>query len=124
MDHFLHESVTPENFASAAYGEQGDFVTGAYDASVKKNSDGVLVEMRREGGVWFDTKAKVSVSKKVQLCHNGSWRVAYEIRNDDNTTREFRFGTELSFLFSKEAVCGTFAQEHVLHGRRRRKIPA
>jgi 4-alpha-glucanotransferase len=48
LDHFLGPDVTLDSLYTSKYAEQGDFVTGAYQASVQPQS----VSLERDGHVW------------------------------------------------------------------------
>jgi hypothetical protein len=59
--HFLHPDTTLENFASIAYGEQGDFIDQPYRAELR----GSILSVRRSGQVWIeDEPFPLSVEKE------------------------------------------------------------
>jgi alpha-amylase len=104
LDHFLHPSTAPADFAKAAYGEQGDFVTGGYSSrTLMDASGGVKVSMSRRGTIWAEDGCAVpaEVLKTVALdAATGNWLVDYEIKNLSDKTRRLWFGVELAFAFS------------------------
>jgi len=74
-DHFLPDSVTPQQLWNGGHQELGDFATGAYDMETRE--DGVILS--RGGTVWTDESYPVSVRKTVTLRPRAS---SFEIRYD------------------------------------------
>jgi len=108
LDHFLHPATTLEDFASARYGEQGDFVLAGYEVISKTALEGFArLSMRRKGTVWVDGEAvAVEVAKTIAMTDdkNGSWECDYEIFNHGSKAAKLWFGSELCFAFSEEAA--------------------
>jgi alpha-amylase len=106
LDHFLHADTTPQAFAKASYGEQGDFVTGEYACKHSEKADGLLLNFSRDGSVWSGGEAaQVRVEKDVLLRQDGSWRAAYRVSNRGGRKAQLWFGPELAFAFSGKEHC-------------------
>ncbi|MBI5744371.1 MAG: DUF1926 domain-containing protein [Elusimicrobia bacterium] len=106
LDHFLHHDTTPAASARAAYGEQGDFVTGEYACTSSAGPDGTLLKFSRDGSVWAGgASVPVRVEKDVLLRGDGSWRAAYRVHNLGGHKAGLWFGTELALAFSGKEHC-------------------
>lgn len=98
IDHFLREGTLIEDYARAAYGEQGDFVNQPYASA----ADDEQVRLVREGAVWSDgQQLPVRVEKTFTLKEETDelW-VEYRISNEAEATLTATFGLELSFGFA------------------------
>ncbi len=99
LDHFLRSDATIEAFHRGDYGEQGDFLTGAYEAGTVERSGDRIVSLRRSGRVWKDGEARrVSVEKQVRIGSRGAFLdVTYHLENLDEQPLETWFGVEWNF---------------------------
>ncbi|MFA5161537.1 MAG: alpha-amylase/4-alpha-glucanotransferase domain-containing protein [Elusimicrobiales bacterium] len=115
LDHFIHPETALDGFAKAAYGEQGDFVLGEYQAEVAEEDGFVTVTMSRKGAVWVgDAHSPVEVGKVIRLnCADGSWSADYRITNLADAPRKLHFGAELCFAFSSAEICPKGRREAV-----------
>jgi len=105
VDHFLPPDTTVEKFASAHYGEQGDFVDQPYETMVedKKNR----VTFLRRGSVWVNKVAwPVEVRKSLSFDPKSPKIVIdYSIKNLQRELMTLHFGMEFVFalLAGKES---------------------
>ncbi len=77
LDHFLHADTRLEDFRSARYGEQGDFVKRPYSWSIV----GDRLFLTRRGCVWRDAAAvPVSIQKEIRP-EGGEVQVLFTITN-------------------------------------------
>ena len=99
LDHFLRPDATPEAFHRGDYGEQGDFLTGSYEAATAEQSGDRIVSLRRTGRVWKDGEARrVSLEKLVRIGSRGALLdVVYHLENMDDRPLEAWFGVEWNF---------------------------
>ncbi len=106
LDHFFHPATKLEDFRKAAYGEQGDFVTGEYSCKAARGPAGLVVSMARDGAVWLDGRhAGFRVEKDVLLKDDASWEASYRVSNTGKERAEIWFAPELVFSFSNPGVC-------------------
>lgn len=78
LDHFFGDAVNPEVFATAAYAEQGDFVTEAWQFEESSCRDKATITATRAGGVWVgDSFVPLTIAKHVTL-QAGSDRLQVE----------------------------------------------
>jgi alpha-amylase len=94
VDHFLRPGLSLEEF-QRSQGQIGDFVTGVYDAKVRRADRRVELEMTREGHAGGP---RVTVSKTVCLDANAGGRleIRYELTNLP-PDEVFHFGVEFNF---------------------------
>src|SRR5574341_1074612 len=66
IDHFIHPDNSLDDFASARYGESGDFVNQSYQPRVAKTKKGIAVSLTRDGHIWQgDVFAPLRVEKRI-----------------------------------------------------------
>jgi alpha-amylase len=106
LDHFFHPDTKLEAFKKAAYGEQGDFVTGEYSCKTVGGAEGLTVSLARDGFVWAGAKrVGIRVEKDVLLGTDGSWKASYRVSNSGGEEAALWFAPELVFSFSDPSVC-------------------
>jgi hypothetical protein len=94
IDHFFHPDMTPEAFSRVDFGEQGDFVDGAFQFA----PSGLTLALERRGAVWAKgERVPVAVRKTVE-CADGALRVAIEIENLSDRALALTYGSEWNFL--------------------------
>ena len=96
QDHFLRSDTTIESFLAGNYGEEGDFLTGSYEAAIARSDGGQVASLRRTGSVWVQGEARrITVEKRVRLNGRGaSFQVDYEIRNEEDREAWLWFAME------------------------------
>lgn len=106
LDHFLHPDTHSSGFASASYGEQGDFVLAEYAATKPELDNGNLrMSLEREGTVWVHSRAvSVRVRKELRFTARGGWGCRYSLENRTGEAADVWFGFELAFAFSTAAA--------------------
>ncbi len=94
MDHFYDNDATLESVARGEAMERGDFVELPFEAKLRRGTDRVQVQMRREGNAWgipiVLTKAVTMVAGSERL------EVTYLLENLPQD-RDLHFGIELNF---------------------------
>lgn len=112
IDHFLHPTTTLETFKRSQYGEQGDFVTGEYQAetfdgaAVAKGKAPARVALSRQGKVWTgDRQCDVRVTKTLTLqdaaVDSCGLEVVYRLENvSGGAAADVWFAPEFNFSFS------------------------
>ncbi len=96
-DHFLGPGTTLEGFSRGKYSEEGDFVTGAYQAELLEGGNSVLHAMlERDGFVATEGGRKpVRVSKRLSLKPGSpDYRILYTIQNTGPEELSAVFGSE------------------------------
>lgn len=98
LDHFFGSDVTLENFQSAQFKEEGDFIGEDWRLS---GSNGVL-RLQREGGVWHDgVFSPLTIEKKITLHENSSaLRIEYCFHNPGKTPLELWWAVEWNAVMS------------------------
>lgn len=106
LDHFLHPDTTLASFQQAAYGEQGDFVTGGYDREVYEDETQAVVRLARRGQVWIGARAgPVQVEKSLILPAGAAhFRVLYHVTNLAPHPAEFGFGVESNLVLAGDEL--------------------
>lgn len=99
IDHFLHPTTALENFAQAAYGEEGDFVNQPYDYDVNQSDHGLTVRLGRSGHVWnAGMWLPFRVEKVINLSPGGDEiAVDYTVTNESECAADVWFGVESNF---------------------------
>ena len=100
IDHFLNEGTTLESFASAQYGEDGDFYNQSYEVTYKRISrDGVRLKLQRNGNVWYQGKYEpLRLVKFFEFKNNDGLIIAnYTLFNESGKTMPLWFGVEFNF---------------------------
>ncbi|MDF2441592.1 MAG: 4-alpha-glucanotransferase, partial [Abditibacteriota bacterium] len=93
LDHFLRDDTTPETFASACYGEQGDFISEPWTLEIENQKDEAAIIATRNGGVWVGEEFRpLHIRKRVALAatafapngdNEDTLDVSYEFFNPD-----------------------------------------
>lgn len=102
IDHFLHHDTKLEHFQSAIYGEEGDFVLGAYTAQVRDNGKKTAaVTLSRDGHVWAaGVHTPVHVEKRFSITSGQRELIAdYAVTNQGEALVTLRFGVEVCYGF-------------------------
>lgn len=100
LDHFFHTDTKLDDFFRCQYGEQGDFVKGAYQADVVRGSY-PQVRLSRNGTVWTgEQRNMISVEKTLSFGEGLGWQVVYRIQNVHGPVCDLWFGSEMAFAFS------------------------
>lgn len=101
LDHFLQEATTPENFRSARYGEQGDFVQAPYQYALEHRAGEILVTFSRDGHVWVGGEfLPIKVEKAFSICSGKpTVDVWYTITNASPRPLPVWFGVEVNLAF-------------------------
>lgn len=94
MDHFYDADATLDQVASGTALERGDFVDSPFEAKLRRASDRVQLQMRRDGNAWG---LPISITKAVTLTAGGDEvEVTYLLENLPRQ-RTFHFGVEFNF---------------------------
>ena len=98
IDHFLHPGTRRAAFASARYGEDGDFVGTPYQAHVEQTDLHMAIRLNRDGHVWSGPNfLPVTVSKEIRVSAEDSGFVAaYRVQNQSDKVIVTTFGIELN----------------------------
>ncbi|MBS1192812.1 MAG: alpha-amylase [Nitrospirae bacterium] len=95
LDHFLESGVDLASFIRCEYYEAGDFVLGAYGATVRKQRDSAALVLEREGNA---AGLRTRICKTIALRASGhAVTVRYEITNLDKEELNTTFGSEFNF---------------------------
>jgi hypothetical protein len=96
LDHFLGPGTTLENFRDAEYNEEGDFVTGMYEAEIEQNGESLHVVLTHDGHLNTESGPRpVRIAKRVIMRPgSSSFRVKYTIENNDDSEMTAVFGSE------------------------------
>lgn len=99
VDHFPGSETSLEALANCEYDELGDFVANPYICETESTSNGLKIEMSREGSVFMDnSKRKIQLTKIFQIKPNSSEiEIHYEIKNLEQESLELWFGVEMNF---------------------------
>ncbi len=94
VDHFFDLDVSLTDIAANEYREQGDFVTGSYDAKLRRSPERMQLLMSRDGHV---DGTQVRITKGLTLEAGGSeLEIAYLLEGLPND-QPLHFGIELNF---------------------------
>jgi len=104
LDHFFRAGTTPEKFRQVDFGEQGDFVDGAFAFE----ASGRRLRLERAGAVWVGEERVPMVLRKTIAAADGSLRVDIEIENFSERPLSLLYGSEWNLL--------AFPHELELHG--------
>ncbi|OGD16639.1 MAG: hypothetical protein A2V76_06330 [Candidatus Aminicenantes bacterium RBG_16_63_14] len=94
LDHFFHADTKPEDFRKVDFGEQGDFVAGAFSFAPA----GRTLSLERRGAVWGKGERVPVAVRKTIVCADGSLRVAIEVENLSGKAIALTYGSEWNFL--------------------------
>ncbi|GAF74830.1 unnamed protein product, partial [marine sediment metagenome] len=94
QDHFYNPDVSLAQVVDGTAVEQGDFLTGAYEARVRRNPDRIQVQLVRDGKVWDQP---IRITKGVTLAAGSSQlEIAYMLENLPHNY-PMHFAVELNF---------------------------
>ena len=94
IDHFWNQDVSLAAIADGTAQEQGDFVDGAYNATVRRNPDRIQVLLKRTGTVFGE---RITISKGISLSKGSSnLEIAYMIEGLPENF-DCHFGVEFNF---------------------------
>ena len=97
IDHFIGKT-TLEEFASAKYPEEGDFVLGSYERKISHKENKVFIRFSRHGKV--NKHLPVMLTKEFYISSGSSLITCeYKIENLADTSIETDFGVEFNFGF-------------------------
>ena len=98
LDHFFGSDVTLENFQSAHFREEGDFISEVWQLS----DDAGVLRLRREGGVWHDGEfAPLIIEKEIALRENsGELEIEYSFGNPGEKPFELWWALEWNAVLS------------------------
>lgn len=101
IDHFLGFGAALDNFASAKYPEEGDFVNQPYQYEVKKSKGSVIIIFSRKGAIYRSNAViPIVVEKIVEISEANSGFIAkYKLTNISNLFLKTRFGVEFNINF-------------------------
>jgi hypothetical protein len=93
--------VQPDQFVTAVYPEEGDFVNQPYSVEHETISGDSIVRFTRDGRVWCDGRhAAVRVEKQFIIqAAKPEIEVRYELTNNDQSRVNLHFGVEFNFGF-------------------------
>lgn len=99
LDHFLAEETSLEIFSRCQQREQGDFIEGKYQHSLRRRKNGLTLKLVREGRLWPGEEAiPFLVSKSVKIMNRGaSLGVEYKLENRCTQEVACWFGVEFNY---------------------------
>jgi alpha-amylase len=101
LDHFFGDGTTPQQFATAAYAEQGDFCSESWQLETETGADFTTATLQRHGHIWTHdphgqpVHAPLTITKQLTL-RSGSpvLQVGYSFRNDSAQQLDVWWGSE------------------------------
>jgi alpha-amylase len=94
VDHFYDEHSTLESVRSLQAIERGDFAALNFDAKLRRASDRIQLQMRREGNAWG---IPITITKAITLAQGSNeLEIAYLLENLP-TQQQLHFAVELNF---------------------------
>jgi hypothetical protein len=94
IDHFFRVGTTPEDFRKVGYGEQGDFVDGAFSFE----SSGRELRLERRGAIWVGEERVPIAVRKTIACDGGALRAGIEVENLSGRPLILTYGSEWNLL--------------------------
>ncbi len=94
IDHFFRAGTTPEEFRRVSYGEQGDFVDGAFSFE----ASGRALRLERRGAIWAGEEQVPVAVRKTIACDGGLLRAGIEIENLSGRPLVLTYGSEWNLL--------------------------
>jgi hypothetical protein len=104
LDHFFRAGTTLEEFRQVDFGEQGDFIDGAFAFE----ASGRRLQLERAGAIWVGEERVPVALRKTIVSADGSLRVDIEIENLSERPLSLVYGSEWNLL--------AFPHELELHG--------
>jgi alpha-amylase len=104
LDHFFRAGTTLEEFRQVDFGEQGDFIDGAFAFE----ASGRRLRLKRAGAIWVGEERVPVALRKTIVSADGSLRVDIEIENLSERPLSLVYGSEWNLL--------AFPHELELHG--------
>ncbi|HEX8236044.1 MAG TPA: alpha-amylase/4-alpha-glucanotransferase domain-containing protein [Abditibacteriaceae bacterium] len=118
LDHFFGEGVTPEQFATASFPEQGDFCSEPWQLQTETAADFVTATLQRHGHVWTQDPngqalhAPLSITKRLTLrAASPRIEVEYSFRNAGAQSLDVWWGSEWNI-----AMTGVDLPDRHYHG--------
>jgi hypothetical protein len=105
VDHFWDVGATAASIVEGTAQERGDFASGGYEASIRRNPERIQVLMTRQGNVWG---IPLSLSKAVTLeAGSRTLEIAYKL---EGLPADFRqhFAVEFNFAGMPAGADGRF----------------
>ena len=113
IDHFFRPGTTPEDFRKIDFGEQGDFVEGAF--SFEASGDELRLE--RHGAVRVGEDRVPLAVRKTVVCVDGALRVKIELENLSGKPLSLTYGSEWNLLAFPHEIELLGAEGAALYGR-------
>jgi alpha-amylase len=114
LDHFFDSDATLAAVQSGAAAERGDFLTGRYEARLRRNPDRIQVQMTRDGNAWG---VPLRMTKGITLAAGGrTLEIAYLVEGLP-PERHFHFAVEFNF-----AALPAGAEDRYFHDGRHRRL--
>ncbi len=94
LDHFYDEQISLDAIANNQAMERGDFLTGAYEARLRRNPDRVQAQLSRQGNAWG---VPLKITKGITLqAGSSTLEIAYLIEGLPKD-RPLHFSVEFNF---------------------------
>lgn len=94
IDHFYDQDVTISALAGGRAQERGDFVSGAYEARLRRNPDRIQVRLSRQGNAWGQP---IKITKGITLeAGSANLEIAYQLEGLP-PGQQFHFAVEFNF---------------------------
>ncbi|MGZ5515001.1 MAG: alpha-amylase/4-alpha-glucanotransferase domain-containing protein [Candidatus Aminicenantales bacterium] len=120
IDHFFRAGTTPDDFRRVDFGEQGDFVDGAFSFE----ASGGELRLERRGMVRAGEERVPLVIRKTVAASDGSLRIDIEVENLSGRPLDVTYGSEWNFLAFPHEIELLGADGAALYGRALRFEPS
>ncbi|HEX8834060.1 MAG TPA: alpha-amylase/4-alpha-glucanotransferase domain-containing protein [Abditibacteriaceae bacterium] len=102
VDHIFGDDVTPENFETARYREEGDFASEPWELKSTTEKTSVTLRAQRNGHFWHEgVHTPLTITKELALeAGSPDVRVTYQWHNPTNKTVRFWWGSEWNIAVS------------------------
>ncbi|MGZ5439094.1 MAG: alpha-amylase/4-alpha-glucanotransferase domain-containing protein [Candidatus Aminicenantales bacterium] len=120
IDHFFRAGTTPDDFRRVDFGEQGDFVDGAFSFE----ASGGELRLERRGMVRAGEERVPLVIRKTVATSDGSLRIDIEVENLSGRPLDVTYGSEWNFLAFPHEIELLGADGAALYGRALRFEPS
>ncbi len=94
MDHFYDDDVTLDAIAAGRAYERGDFVEMPFEAKIRRGTDRVQLQMRRDGNAWGHP---ITLTKAVTMVGGSSELTITYLLENLPVDRRLHFGIEMNF---------------------------